>query len=319
MKKIKIIIIILGLFSLVAFFWWNRGIGPADQNNQNAQTFTIQKGAGLREIASNLKEANLISDPTVFFLLVKTKQIDKKIQHGNFRLSPAMDALTIAENLTHGTTDIIVTIPEGKRAEEIAEILQKNIPTYDESWLTQLIEKEGYLFPDTYYIHPDANIDAILTQMLNNFDAKYTEAVTGSQTAYTQEELVIIASLIEREARLPEERPLISSVLENRLNEPMRLQIDATVQYAVGYSQAERSWWKKNLTVQDLGSPSPYNTYTNDGLPPTPIANPGIESLRAAANPTKTNYLFYMTDKNGVTHFARTNDEHNANISKYGL
>jgi UPF0755 protein len=259
----------------------------------------------------------LIRDSVVFFLHVRQNKLDNKIQAGDFRLSPAMRADKIAELLTTGSIDVWVTIPEGKRTEEIAVLLKESIPTYQEGWAALLAEHEGYLFPDTYLIPKDATIDQIITVMRNNFDTKF--ASLNYNGTRSQEEIVTVASLIEREARLDEDRPIIASVIYNRLTEPMRLQIDATVQYAIGYDANENSWWKKRLTRDDLQFDSPYNTYTNDGLPPGPICNPGLGVLRAAVSPADTDYLYYITDRTGVNRYARTNAQHEANIERYGL
>ncbi len=151
--------------------------------------------------------------------------------------------------------------------------------------------------------------------MKNNFDAKY--ATLENTSNRTPHEIVTIASLIEREARHAEDRPLVASVIVNRLEIGMALNIDATVQYILGYQQNEKSWWKRNLTFADLEINSPYNTYTNPGLPPGPIANPGIAAIEAAVNPAETDYLYYLSDENGVNHYAETLEEHNQNKAKY--
>ena len=155
----------------------------------------------------------------------------------------------------------------------------------------------------------------IIGIMRKNFDTKYSQI--NNKSGLSQEQLVNLASLIEREARHSQDRPLVASVIYNRLNLGMKLDLDASIQYALGNS---KKWWP---TLPDSGGNvlplSPYNTYTHVGLPPTPISNPGSASLEAAANPASTNYLFYMTDKNGVNHYAKTLDEQEANISKYGL
>lgn len=318
MKKTSIITTIILITGLFVFLWWNNGIKPVDKNDKTQSIFVVDKGAGVREIANKLKKENLIRDPVVFFLLVKKEGIDGKIQAGDFRLSPSMSALEIAENLTHGTLDVWVTIPEGKRAEEIADILKTKLLTYQTSWPISLAKYEGYLFPDTYLIPKNADIDLIINIMKNNFEKQYAQ-VEATKSSFTKNEIVTIASLIEREAKHSKDRPLVASVITNRLNIGMKLDIDATIQYALGYQITEKSWWKRELTKADIDFPSPYNTYRNPGLPPTPIANPGLASLQAAANPAKTNYLYYISDKQGINHYAETLDEHNANIRKYGL
>ncbi|MCL4387469.1 endolytic transglycosylase MltG, partial [Patescibacteria group bacterium] len=127
----------------------------------------------------------------------------------------------------------------------------------------------------------------------------------------------IVAYLIEREAKKDEDRPLVASVILNRFNIGMKLDIDATIQYALGYQEDEKRWWKKSLTLDDIKLNSPYNTYRVSGLPPTPISNPGLASLQAVVNPSDTNYLYYITDSKGINHYGKTLEEHNANIQKY--
>lgn len=296
--------------------WWNNGLAAVNLNDKSSQIFVVQKGEDIREIVNKLKTKNLIKDPIVFFLLLKKTGLDKQIQAGDFRLNPSMKAQEIAENLTHGTVDIWITIPEGQRAKEVANILQKNISTYKSSWVNQLIENEGYLFPDTYLIPKDADITLIITLMRKNFDKKF-ESIKSSNNRLSAQQIVIIASLIEREAKFPKDRPLVASVVLNRLNLSMPLQIDATVQYALGFQKDEKTWWKKNLTLEDLNINSSYNSYRNVGLPPTPIANPGFDALLAVVNAPKTDYLYYISDKSGYLHFAKTLEGHNLNIQKY--
>lgn len=318
MKKLLTLFIMLLLLGSAVFLWWNNGLQAVNNNDQTQKIFVIDKGQGIREIASNLKEEGLIKDSVVFFLLVKQLGLDGKIQAGDFRLSPSMTTEQVAENLTHGSIDVWVTIPEGRRAEEIADILQNTMETYDPTWRKELNKHEGYLFPDTYLIPKDADIAMIIQIMRNNFENKYQEVDTA-KTSLSKEDIVIIASLIEREARHDADRPKVASVIHNRLNIDMKLDIDATLQYVLGYQEDEKRWWKKGLTNDDKETKSPYNTYRYAGLPPAPIANPGIKSLQAAANPDKTNYLYYITDRNGINRYATTFEGHNANISRYGL
>lgn len=316
MKKLCLIIIFIIIASLIGMFWWNNGLGPTNPNDKTSQIFVVPKGEEIREIANKLKNKNLIKDPIVFFLMIKKLGLDKKIEAGDFRLSPSMTAQEIAQNLTHGTIDIWVTIREGERAEEVADILQKNITYYKSILRNQLIENEGYIFPDTYLIPKDADSSLIITLMKKNFEKKF-ESIKNSNNNLSINQIVTIASMIEREAKFPKDRPIVASVILNRLNISMPLQIDATVQYALGYQKDEKSWWKKNLTIEDLNINSSYNTYKNVGLPPGPISNPGLDALFAVINTPKTDYLYYISDKSGNLHFAKTLEGHNLNIQKY--
>lgn len=315
MKKIGVIFLLAFLVIGSFLLWWKTGVAPVNIQSNEKKVFVVAKGAGLRAIANNLKEEGLIKDSVLFFLLVKKLNLDKKIQAGDFLLSPSMNAGQIANALTQSSLDIWVTITEGKRADEIADILKVKIPTYDEKWRALLNQNEGYLFPDTYRIAKDATIEKVTGQLRGTFDQKYQTVKTSPKLS--QEETVIIASLIEREARHDTDRPLVSSVIHNRLDLGMKLDIDATIQYALGYQPLENTWWKRHLSLDDLALNSPYNTYRVAGLPPTPIANPGIKSLEAAANPATTNYLYYLSDSNGTNHYSKTLEEQEANKKKY--
>ena len=316
MKKVIVLIGILLVVAATIGFWWSTGLSPASPN-KTPIIFTVNQGEGVREIANRLKTEKIIRDPIVFFLYARMQGIDKQIQAGDFRINSAMTAPDVATSLTHGTLDIWLTIPEGQRALEIAQSLQEKLPGYKSTWNDELVKNEGYLFPDTYLIPRDADITFIIDLLKNNFTNKY--ATLSNPHNLTQNEVVIIASLIEREAQKEVDRPLIASVILNRFNIGMKLDIDATIQYALGYQADEKRWWKKGLTIDDLKLRSSYNTYTVAGLPPTPISNPGLASLNAVINPAKTNYFYYMTDANGVNHYAETLVQHNQNINKYGL
>src|SRR3989344_2153720 len=291
MKKIFALLILIGIFGGGFFLWWQYGTTSVNKNDKSQKIFVVQKGAGIRAIANELKKEQLIKDPIVFFLLVKQLNLDNKIQAGDFRLSPSMTAKEIAEGLTHGTLDIWVTVPEGKRAEEIAEILKKNIPSYNDSWTMELKQHEGYLFPDTYLIPKDATIETIISLLTNTFYTK-VKGIGLSKDDPTLSKIVTIASLIEREAITDSEKPFIAGIIVNRLEEDMALQVDATIQYAKG--KRGNSWWVP-VTVEEYKSvKSNYNTYLAPGLPPTPIANPGLEAIRAAKNPADVPYLYYL-------------------------
>lgn len=317
MRRVVALVSLIAVVFLVVSVWWKNGTSALNPNNKKEVIFIVKKGEGIRSISNRLKKENLIKDPIVFFLLVKRLNLDNKIQAGDFRLSPSMDAEKIAENLTHGTLDIWLTITEGQRAEEIANLLEKNIPSYQKSWDEDLALNEGYLFPDTYLIPKDAGIDLVISIMKGNFEKKYS--TISKKSSLSDRETVIIASLIEREAKLDLDRPLVASVIMNRLRIGMPLQIDATVQYALGDENNNGKWWKRDLTRDDLKIDSPYNTYVNVGLPPAPISNPGLDVLNAAANPVNSSYLYYISDSSGKNHYAKTIEEHNSNIRKYGL
>lgn len=317
MKRLTVVLLLLIACGIGGFLWYLQGKAPVNPSNRSQKLFVIQPQENIRDIAANLKRNGLIKSPLVFFFIIKQEGLDGKIQAGDFRLSPSMNAEQIAQSLTHGSLDVWVTVTEGKRATEIAEILANKLPTYKSSWTPQLVAREGYLFPDTYLIPTNADIDLILRLFQTNFNAKYAQAAANATTKLTQEQAVILASIVEREAITPEDMRGVASVLENRMDIGMALGSDVTVEYALGYQPVEKTWWKKDLTADDLEVASPYNTRTHAGLPPGPISNPGLTALEAVLNPAKTNYLYFIADSTGKVHFAETLQQHNANVKKY--
>jgi UPF0755 protein len=315
MKKSIVVISLLVIIFLGGFLLWENGLSPANSANKESFAFTIEK-PGLKDIASRLEEAGLIKSRIIFFLYTRLLRYENKIQAGNFNLSPSMTGREIAQNLTHGSFDVKVLVTEGKRATEIAEILKEKISTYDRSWITELVQNEGYLFPETYSISKNASIENIIKQMRDAFDQNFAK-VNTINSKLTKSQVVILASIIEREAITNEEKPVIAGILMNRLNAGIPLQVDATIQYAKGKNLLNGKWWEP-VTIEEYKSVvSDYNTYLHAGLPPGPISNPGLEAIQAAAAPVDTDYLFYLHDKNGQIHYAKTSSEHGANIEKY--
>lgn len=299
------------------WFWWQYSISPVDPNDATPITLTVARGEGAKAIAADLEAKNLIHSKTGFYILVKLLNIEKDLQAGDFRLNKAMDARTMALTMTHGILDVWVTTLEGWRDEEIAAQLNKDLDIPEEQFLQYA--KEGYMFPDTYLIPRDATASAIVDMFMANFDKKVTPQMRtdAKKTGLTFAQTITLASIIEREGKTDADRPVIAGIILNRLKLNMALQVDATLQYALGYQPFEKSWWKKELTDDDKKINSPYNTYANTGLPPGPIANPGLASITAAIYPTATDYLYYLHDKTGAVHYAKTIEEHTANIQKY--
>jgi len=297
------------------WFWWQYSISPVDPQDSTPITFTIASGEGVKSIASNLEAENLIHSKIGFYVLVRLLNIE--LQRGDFRLNKTMDARTIALTMTHGILDVWVTTLEGWRNEEIASELSKDLNIPESQFLNEA--KEGYMFPDTYLIPRDATAAAVIAMFEKNFNEKVTPTMRedAKKTGLSFAQTMTLASIVEREGINDADRPIIAGILLNRLREGMALQVDATVQYALGYQPFEKSWWKKDLTENDKGVNSLYNTYLHPGLPPGPIANPGLASIKAAIYPASTDYLFYIHDKTGNVHYAKTIEEHNVNIQKY--
>jgi len=313
MKKLIIVLVLLVVAVVVAFGYWMQGNQPANAADRSNKIFVINRGDTVREIGNNLKSSGLIKDAVVFFLFIKLNGQDKNVQAGSYRLSPSMSLNTVINELNHGTLDIWVTVPEGYRADEIADVLEKEIPTYDESWRASLNDNEGYLFPDTYLIPRDATAEIVIEVMRNNFKNK-TAQIGLTEDNPRIARTIIIASLIEREAKTDAEKPVISGIIKNRIDIGMPLQIDATIQYVKG---EPKKWWPQVYQEDYKGVVSLYNTYSHAGLPPTPIANPGIEAIRSALNPQDNPYYYYIHDRTGKIHPARTDIEHAENVDKY--
>jgi UPF0755 protein len=214
--------------------------------------------------------------------------------------------------------DIKVTLLEGWRVEEMAAKLNEKLSLPQKDFLEQA--KEGYMFPDTYLFAPEASASAVVQKMRDNFDKKYNRELQNKikRLGLSSYEGLILASIVEREARSDEARRMVASILLKRYKIGMGLNADATVQYALGYQKDQQSWWKKEINKTDKQVSSLYNTYIHAGLPPTPICNPSLSSLKAVADAdSSTPYLYYYHDPEGNSHYAKTLEEHNQNIVNY--
>lgn len=315
--RVMVFFLVVLITTAGALAWWFDSTHAVNPKDTTPVTFRVNAGDGVRAIAANLAGDNLIRSSTAFFVLVKLMGIERNLQAGEFRLNRTMDSRSLARELTHGFEDIWVTTLEGWRNEEIATALAKNLELPESEFLRNA--RMGYMFPDTYLIPQDATAGAIISIFTGAFDKKVTADMRADirSAGMTLESVVILASIVEREGLTDEDRPVIAGILLNRLEIGWPLQADATLQYALGYQAQEKTWWKKALTDDDKKVKSPYNTYTNPGLPPGPISNPGIASIRAVIYPKKTEYMYYLHDPTGSVHYAKTLEEHNANVARY--
>lgn len=315
----------LTLFLGGFLIWWRVTTAPVDPKEPTATVFVVPKGQALDVIGRRLKEAGLIRSPIAFKLIVLKKGLASKIQAGDFRLRRSMDTGAIIEELTHGTLDIWVTLLEGWRREEMARELAREFASRElefdiAEFAAASKGQEGYLFPDTYLIPRDASAAAIVKFLRDTFDTKVD--LTDNQSSLTSNQVIILASILEREVATDKDRPLVAGILQKRLRFGWPLQADATVQYALGSQRCEPvnltcTWWEPHLTQADLALKSPYNTYDNVGLPPTPIANPSLASINATLHPQTSSYWFYISDLEGNIHYAETIEAHNQNIATY--
>jgi len=318
MKKIYTLIAVFLLLFSGSYLFYKEGTLPFNKNDRSSKVFVISKGQPLNSIINSLFKEDLIRNKLAFYLVCKIKGIDKTIQAGDFRLSASMNAYEIANELTHGTLDVWITLIEGTRKEEMAQIISKELNIPESEIVNQ--STEGYLFPDTYLIPKNATAGSVISITNSNYESKFSKTLKAQALSkgLKENEVIILASLVEKEAKNFEDKKTVAGILLKRLEADWPLQIDATIQYALGYQPEEKTWWKKNLTSNDLKIDSPYNSYTNKNLPPGAICNPGLSSIESVINAnTKTPYWYYISDSKGTIHFARTLEEHEANIEKY--
>ncbi|MGB8953959.1 MAG: endolytic transglycosylase MltG [Tumebacillaceae bacterium] len=337
-KKWWYIFVAIILFLGGALFYVQSQFQPPNQSGQ-AVDFVVAEGAGASEVSQELKDKELIKNPTFFRLYLSYEGLSGQLKAGKYYLTQGLSVEEIANALVggdirYGTKKF--TIPEGLTVDQIADALEQQNIVDKESFLAEADtgdfteypfvkdipnvpgmkhRLEGYLFPDTYEVFQNATAHQIVSTMLKQTSDVITPEWQDQmkKSSMTLHQTLTLASLVEREARVETERPVIAGVMENRLkaNPPMMLQIDATVQFALGKT-------KETLLYKDLEIDSPYNTYKHEGLPPGPIAAPGRPSLQAALFPEKHEYLFYVTknDGSGEHYFAKTFAEHEQNIAK---
>ena len=327
-SKGLIVVVIALVVGILSFTFMNHLMNPPEEEVElsgQTVTITIPEGAGTEDIAKILKENKLIHSVFSFKLTSKLEGFDGTYKQGTYEVDTGLTKRQIMELLQSGkvAADLKVTIPEGYNVKQIAakvaetevctaeEFIEEcNNGTFDYDFLKDLPDREykleGYLFPDTYFLHESMTAHDIIDAMLARFDQMYTEEYQKAvaDSGYSLDEIVTIASMIEKEIKVEEERPTAAGVIYNRLDENMSLGIDATVLYAVGKTSGE-------LTSADLDIDSPYNTRKNTGLPLGPIANPGEASFKAALYPEEHKYLYYVVEAVGKDNhvYCETYDE----------
>ncbi len=271
----------------------------------------IQKGASAPEIAELFYRAGIIRRSADFLLFLELTRSDTRIKPGLYSFNGPISVPGIVWTITSDAASRQITILEGWNNAEIAEYLEKEGVMSQAQFISAAAGQEGYLFPDTYKIFAHIAPQELVRTMRDTFDQKTNGLAAEAQKQKKPfGDFVIIASLIEKEAETPEDRAIISGILWKRLAGGLPLQVDATITYLTGKAS-------KDLTEDDLRIDSPYNTYRYAGLPKGPIGNPGLDALHAAFFPKPSPYLFYLHDKNGQPHYAKTFEEHIANIAKY--
>ncbi|KRQ87372.1 putative aminodeoxychorismate lyase [Caloramator mitchellensis] len=331
MKKIVLIAIAVALL-LSSFYFYNQYKENMKTYHKSDVYFTIKSGDTLSKITDELFNKKIIKSKTFFKLYTRYKGLDTKLKSGSYLIKAGIDIDELLKKLSSGKSDYkIITIPEGFNLHQIAQRLENNgfikkdellnakISDYDKANLFDndkkvFYELEGYLFPDTYYIPYTAQSTEVISILFNQFAKNYSQEFRNraKELGLKNSQIITIASLIEKEAANDDERKRIAGVIYNRLRLNMPLQIDATVIY--GITKGEKNI--PRLYNKDYQYESVYNTYKFTGLPPGPIASPGIKSIEAALYPEEHDYLYYVYTGEGHV-FSKTYQEHLKNVNKY--
>ncbi|MFA6446476.1 MAG: endolytic transglycosylase MltG [Candidatus Paceibacterota bacterium] len=300
--------IIVSILVILFFFAWNT---PSQFKKDTI--FSVPTGSGLTEIANNLKEDHVIR--SAFWYKVFSVIYGNNLIAGDYLLDSYQTVFGIVGRLNRGEyrlKPIKVTIPEGLTIREISLLLQKQLHRFDARHFIELTkDKEGYLFPDTYFFLPNQNPEIVMKMMTDTFNKKLTPIAEDiSKFKKSLNDVITMASILEEEGKSTRDRQIIAGILWKRIAKGMPLQVDAPFRYSIGKDSY-------TLTKDDLRIDNPYNTYTRKGLPPTPITNPGLDSILAAVHPITTSYYFFLSERDGTTHYATTYNEHLENKVMY--
>lgn len=346
--KKRWIILLVGLLCILAapamlgYMYAQAVYSPSVPSGSTVQ-FTVNAGESVDEVVGRLHDQGLVEQPLFFKLYMRFSGGQQAIQAGNFAIPSSISIADLVERLGVAEREqVVMQFVEGLRREEMAEYVESRYQAGDITFtgeefsqlalnppaeIRQMLGSrlpagaslQGFLFPETYHIDRDATALDMIKTMVGTYLDKVTSDVQAGFAAegLTEREALILAAIVEREAFADEERPVIAEILLKRLRTGEILGTDATIQYALGYSEEEGTWWRKLITLDDLAMDSPYNSRLNTGLPPAPIANPGIGAITAVAFPSDTPYMYYLHDANGTIHYAASLDEHNANVAQY--
>lgn len=307
--------VILFLFSAPLIIGAHEIFSSPDDFPAKGIIVTVNRGAFVSDIAAELANKRIIKHSGLMKIILRLSGRDVEVQAGPYLFTTPENLFAVARRLesgAHGLPPTRITFPEGETVREMAERVASAFPDISPpEFLSAAKLYEGYLFPDTYLFVPWVDAESIVKTMRENFDAKIMPLADEiKNSGRTLAETVIMASLVEKEARSSEVRRTVAGILFNRLARGMPLQVDAIFGYIFGRDTYSPSF-------EDLKVDSPYNTYIHTGFPPGPINNPGLDAIEAVLNPTKTDYLYYLTDIDGRMHYARTYSEHQSNQRKY--
>lgn len=298
-------------FAIVLYFLFIQ----TPSNFQSETVVTVSSGEGLSSIAKELSLEHIVSHPDLFMDLVILQGEEHKVLSGDYIFHSRENVISVSRRFVTGNfeiTPVKVTIPEGSTSFDIAEILSKKFSNFNPVvFLNETKGEEGYLFPDTYFIFANTKPGDIAQNMETNFNTQVAPLQSEiTLSGHSLSQIITVASIVEVEAATTTDRKIVAGIIWKRLAMGMPLQLDSTLKYVTGKTSAE-------LTEADLKSSSLYNTYVHVGLPPTPISNPGLDSIEATLNPVATPYYFFLADKSGKMHYATTLKQHDANIATY--
>jgi UPF0755 protein len=340
-KRVGFLLMLLTLFVLLPIFLYGyykiavKRPSPLDKEIM----FEIKSGQGISEISTNLQSVNAINSKFMFMLYLYLNRMDKGIQAGIYQINAGETVVDLAERFQHGVNDVKITFLEGWRVEEFARKAASALTKIDYNNFVSLAKKyEGYLAPDTYEFNKDVTEEDVIAKLTKTFDRNYNGLITPeklSRLGLSKEQVIIFASIVEREVFSAEDRQIVAGILMRRFKEKMKIDADATTQYAVASGRLcpnaaslelcaptfedilKFNFWPNELTMTDLENSSPYNTRKNVGLPPTPISSFSMDALKSVLDYKESPYYFYLTDLRGITHYAKDLDEHNANVAQF--
>lgn len=314
--------VLLGVIALlgVAYYWFTQQLEAVAPGSVENTRVVVPKGGSVNALADDLLEKGLIKDATVFRIYARQQNLHTVLQPGSYEISPGMTMEQIVGVLMTETEDVWVTIPEGLRMEEVAELFGKQDLSQfkTDEFLSAAAGSEGRLFPDTYLVPREITAEKVFDLLTNTFHQKVEVGLRDELAADGRDltEILTTASLVQREGRSATDMRTIAGIIQNRLDIGMKLDIDATLSYLRGYDASAKSWWSApNVSLKS--NPSPYNTYLYASLPPTPIANPGLDAIQAVLDPISNDYLFYLHTPDGTAYYATTLTEHTNNINRY--
>ena len=313
-KEKRFLIALMALLFIVAGMVYMYAIS-APQDFEKDNLVIISSGSTLQEISFQLESENVISSPRIFSRIVTVLGGEEGVIAGSYYFKESENAVKIAKRIIsgdHGLDPVKITIPEGYSRKQIAVVFEEEFERFDsEDFVKLTSDKEGYLFPDTYFFFPDSTANDVIERMEQNFKEKTFElAKKIEETGRSLQEIITMASIVQGEAYDLNDMKKIAGVLWKRLEIDMPLQVDVTFRYINGKGTFD-------LSKEDLKNDSPYNTYVHKGLPPTPISNPGLDAIVASIEYESSDYLYFLADNSGTIHYSRTFEEHKEKKSWY--